>query len=290
MRTVVVGAGPAGVAFAVQFTRMGGTCTLYEKKRIGGLINNAWRVENSVFLKEPTGGEEIAKILEEQLAKWKIPVVNSEVLEATYLPDESEFEILTDEYNVRADYLVDATGTVSKKHPLIETLPDEIKKYCFYEIADMPEISGGRIAVIGGGDAAFDYSLNLSSNNSIDIYNRSSRIKSLGLLVELADKNPAISYNDNLELKSAEAGVSAALKLLFDGPGGQYEREYDYLLIAMGREPAVFFVTNHKIAQNNQQLWIIGDKTNGLYRQMTIAAGQGIETAMKIYDKIAPSV
>ena len=55
----------------------------------------------------------------------------------------------------------------------------------------------------------------------------------------------------------------------------------DYLLIAVGRKPNLDFISRQ--ALENPNLFQIGDVKNGLYRQTSIAIGDGIATAMNIY-------
>ncbi|HHI03008.1 MAG TPA: FAD-dependent oxidoreductase, partial [candidate division Zixibacteria bacterium] len=43
---IIIGAGPAGIAAAIQLKRSGLNPAIFEKKKIGGLLNNANLVEN----------------------------------------------------------------------------------------------------------------------------------------------------------------------------------------------------------------------------------------------------
>ena len=58
-----------------------------------------------------------------------------------------------------------------------------------------------------------------------------------------------------------------------------------YLLIAVGREPALDFLDNDidiNRLRKMGRLYLIGDVKNGIYRQVGITVGDGIKTAMEI--------
>ena len=64
----------------------------------------------------------------------------------------------------------------------------------------------------------------------------------------------------------------------------------DYIIFAVGREPQLNFLHNSikeklNYLTDNHKLYIIGDVANGMARQASIAASDGIKTAMIIKDK-----
>ena len=52
---VIIGAGPAGIASAIYLKRAGLDICILEKKRVGGLLHNAYLVENVPFMEENLG-------------------------------------------------------------------------------------------------------------------------------------------------------------------------------------------------------------------------------------------
>ena len=72
---------------------------------------------------------------------------------------------------------------------------------------------------------------------------------------------------------------------------GKFELEVDYLIIAIGRtEQKDFYsenlLSNEKILIENKLLALAGDVKNGLFRQTSIAVGDGIKCAMEIYHSL----
>jgi thioredoxin reductase (NADPH) len=74
------------------------------------------------------------------------------------------------------------------------------------------------------------------------------------------------------------------------GGGREFELETGYLVIAVGREPCLGFLSpdlleKWDILVRQEILYPIGDVGNDRYRQTAIAVGDGVLAAMKIADK-----
>ena len=59
------------------------------------------------------------------------------------------------------------------------------------------QVEGKRVVIVGSGDAAFDYALNLGRKNKVIILNRGDKPKCLPLLWERAQKVANITYQDD---------------------------------------------------------------------------------------------
>ncbi len=77
---------------------------------------------------------------------------------------------------------------------------DDWSQSLFYEVYPLIGEKDKEIVIIGAGDAAFDYALNLSCNNRVTILNRGSKIKALPLLFDRIQVNKAIRYLTNTEI------------------------------------------------------------------------------------------
>jgi len=147
------------------------------------------------------------------------------------------------------------------------------------------------IVIVGAGDAAFDYALNLTKNrNSVTILNRGRDVKCLGLLWERAKVDSAIEYRAETPVSAVEVDetgntISGAGRLRVQTEAGEFI-EADYLLFAIGRVPQTDFLSAELVNQNVKGLYFVGDVRNGLYRQAAIAAGDGLRAAMDIYFKM----
>lgn len=273
----IIGAGPAGIACAIQLKRFGLNSTVFEKKELGGLIKNANLIENYLGFPNGITGVEYVEIIKKQFEQYNIPVRKEEVLQ---VKKQGDSFLVNNEYVI--DYLVIATGTKPKVLDL--EIYSEIKDKVFCEVADMPQIKNEVIAIVGAGDAAFDYALNLSKDNKVKILNRSNRIKALPLLVDRARDNINIDYIEDFQLCRVDniENEKNKFKLLSqDGVG----LEVNYLLCAIGREPNDILLKNYKKElKDDPNLFIIGDVKNGILRQTSVATGDGLKAATEIYE------
>ena len=195
---------------------------------------------------------------------------------------ESKFKITTNKALYFSRYLIIASGTKAKRLPY--PLSEEVLKRVFYESYKMINLENKKIIIIGGGDAAFDQALNLSKHNKITILNRNAQHKCLPLLFRRVESNNRIIYRNMTEVKSikeAKEGLIVDIEKEIATP-----LNCDYILGAIGREPALEFNLTEKNLIDDlvlkSRLYYIGDVKNDLFRQSTIAAGEGIKAAMKI--------
>lgn len=284
---IIIGAGPSGISCAIQLARYGVKFLIFEKKKIGGLLLNANLVENYPGFSEGIRGIELVDRLRRHLKKWKIKVRFEEVKECDFKGN--IFVIKTDKKKYFSQFLVVATGTSPKKikNKGITSLP---KERVFYEVYHLFHVKNKKIAIIGAGDAAFDYALNLCRNNEVFILNRSNVIKALPLLVERIRKKSSVRYLENIKLKESQFKKDKVI-LIYEKNGEILTQRFDFLLIAIGREPNIKFLSDEiikreKDLKRRELLYFIGDVKRGVYRQVAICCGDGILCAMKIYRRL----
>ncbi len=284
-KVAVIGAGPSGISAVIQLKRYGIDPVLLEKEEIGGLLKNANLVENYLGFPKGISGRQLIKLFKKQLESHRIYPIFEEVLKVDY--QDNIFVIATTKSLFVAEILVLASGTIPKKINDFK-IPYEVNKRIFYEIYNLDGIKNKKIAIVGAGDAAFDYALNLSKNNEIVILNRSNNVKCLPLLFERAMKNENISYMESININKVlyQNNLLTLSCRHFDEPT---KIDVSYLLIAIGRKPNVGFLSENlkenllKLKELNK-LYMIGDLQNGIYRQTAIAVGDGIKAAMRIYN------
>ncbi|MCP4218357.1 MAG: NAD(P)/FAD-dependent oxidoreductase [bacterium] len=300
----IIGAGPAGIACALQLKRYGIPCLLFEKNRAGGLLQNANLVENYPGFPQGITGLQLVERLQEQLRVNDIPVTYQEVRKVEF--KDGGFAICTSEAVHHAGILVAAAGTAPRQmgtapvnengdfpssSASVRIMEPGLEKKIFYDVYSLVKEKSRRFLVIGAGDAAFDYALNLSRHNDVVIANRGTKVKALPLLMERVDRNPRITYWDDMPLKKIARGIARrgtnTLSVTLCRQGEEVVSQFDFLLCAIGREPQVgyygsFLREKAKELKAKEMFYEIGDVVNGIYRQAVIAAGNGIETAMKI--------
>jgi thioredoxin reductase len=285
---LIVGAGPAGMAAALQLKRYGVDCTLFEKARLGGLLHNANLVENYLGFPGGIPGPELVAWFERQLAAAGVSVTQAEVLSLDY--DGHKFQLRTPTGEYEASIAVVASGTQPRRFTQFD-VPEAVQGRVHYEAAPLLHLEEKQIAIVGGGDAAFDYALNLGKKNEVTILNRSATVKCLPLLWERVQAAKGIRYCANTEVLSVLEGVQGGIFIAHTSPEGATLLQADYLIGALGREACRDYITPVLTEQAEElrkrgMLYLIGDVKNEHYRQTAIATGEGILAAMKIYETL----
>jgi thioredoxin reductase len=276
---IIIGAGPAGIAAAVQLKRFGFSPFVIDREgEGGGLVKNAYLIENYPGFPKGISGIKFAKLLKVQLKRFKIQVHKGNVKEIDY--SNNIFQIKTEKYIFYSNILIVASGSIPKKLNVkgYDKIPmDKI----FYEIFPLRQVNKKRIVIIGGGDIAFDYALTLAKNNEVKIIFRKERPSCIPALEKLVRKNKICCYNNTklIELKRnlneiLIECISKSKRVCF---------HTDYFVIAIGREPNMEFLPKKLRKEIPNKLYFIGDVAHCDKRQVAIAVADGISTAMNIY-------
>ena len=284
----IIGAGPAGIAAAIQLKRYGITPVVLERDSIGGLLRNANLVENYPGFPEGIPGLELVDLFEEQVKRASLDIRREEVVSVGF--EGGVFLVETTGARFQTHILVAASGTKPRRFDDLEIHP-ELEDKVFYEVYPLLGERGKEVAIVGAGDAAFDYALNLSRKNRVTILNRTNELKCLPLLWERALENSNIKYLENTEIKKLRTKSGKAMTLECTGPNGLFELEVDYLIGAIGREPNLDFLSSAVAGQieglrSQGILFLIGDVKNEIFRQTSIAVGDGVMAAMQIANNL----
>ena len=284
--TAIIGAGPAGIATAIQLSRFGLKTVIFEKQEIGGLLRNANLVENYPGFPSGISGLRLADLMEKHLLNSKLDIRFAEAANVDY---NSDFVIETDLGICKSKTLVIASGT-NPEDIDISGLSEARERTVFTEVYPIADCQDKFIGIIGAGDASFDYALNLSKKNRVTINNRTDKRVCLPLLWNRAQCVGNIEYRDFCSLVSAKSDENR-IQLNWNRAGREFSEIVDYLLLAIGRKPNLDFIGKNlhsKISGLEEMglLHFVGDVKNGSFRQASIAAGQGVYAAMALHQKL----
>jgi thioredoxin reductase len=285
---IIIGAGPGGLATALQLKRYGINPLVFEQEQIGGLLHNANLVENYPGFPGGIPGPELVQLFKDQAQDLLTTIAHARVEELNYL--ENKFRVTTAKQVYQSRTVVIATGTKPRQFSDIN-IPVDLQNRVYYEVYPLLDLHGKRIAITGAGDAAFDYALNLGESNDILILNRGEQISCLPLLWERARKSPRIQYFQNTRISQLSTTPDKKMVLECSTPIGHNILKVDFLIGAIGRDPQLDIVSGQFVEkaiqlESSGDLYYVGDVVNGLYRQTAIAVGDGILTAMKIYGRL----
>jgi thioredoxin reductase (NADPH) len=259
---VIIGAGPAGVSAAVQLKRLGTPVCLVDKKGIaGGLVENAYCIENYSGLEEPVKGSEFANRIRKNLSSFDLEITKFDVKKITTV---GPYKKISDDKgnSILAKEIIIAVGTVPNKY-VSSTIPED---RLFYDLTSLKNSQLFKdvetISIIGGGESALDYALSLSElGKNVILYVRSNKLKAAKRLIDLVEKNKQINIRYN--------------SIVEDG---------DLFLAAIGRRTALDNI-NVALGIVEEEL-IVGDARLGGLGQLGIAVGDGLIAAKKIYMRL----
>ncbi len=295
VEAVIVGAGPAGIAAAIQLQRQGVPFVLLEPQRIGGALHNAHQVENYPGFPAGLPGTELAEYFKESLLWHEIKPVRDRVVRIG-------FEAVTGLFRVHcarnaaflAEHLILATGTVARQPTNLPGWREAYGKRCFTEVTEMLDLEGQRIVVLGSGSNAFDYALTLAKHNQVAVVLRGGESRARPQLKQRVQANRGIRVGTWMELARVEV-LDEQLRLHWritgsegrKGSGQPHIDTCDHVVAAIGREATLpeFSITLEKLQDKlfrEGRIQRVGDVAHDDLRQTGVAVGEGIRAAMHV--------
>jgi thioredoxin reductase (NADPH) len=283
----VIGAGPAGCAASVQAVKLGLSAVLIDETgEPGGLVRNAYLVENYIGL-DPVPGHVLAAKMADHLERFDIRVTRSRIDNVR----RNDHLLLAEgsDLLVRCRSLIMATGTV----PLSGCIEGEATAgNVYFSPAEIPSPFPGVVAVVGGGEAAFDYALSTAKEDADTmLLVRGSEPKAAGRLLAMVSRNNLIRILYDTSVRSVTR-AGDRLMLHVSSKNGISRIPVDALLIAVGRRRTHPVTEDGLLVDSGDELrgaegaFTAGDVRSGRLGQACSAAGQGILAAAKAFEYI----
>jgi alkyl hydroperoxide reductase subunit F len=295
----IVGGGPAGVAAAVYAAR----------KRIKTiLITDDWGGQSTVSPEiqnwigdTAISGADLAKKLRGHVESYKgewLTIVSPHRAKTT--EDKGTHIVITcsDGSTHEARTLLIATGSNRRKIevPGADTFEHKGLTYC--ASCDGPLFADQDVAVIGGGNAAFETAMQLLAYcKTVTLFNRGENFRADELTVEKVLAHPKMRVEKNSTLLEV-TGEKFVNGLRFKNAAGE-EKKLDVagIFVEIGLVPNTDWVKSvvkmNEIGQiisdpytqrtSNARIWAAGDCTDGKYHQNNIAAGDAVKALEDIY-------
>jgi thioredoxin reductase (NADPH) len=281
---IVIGAGPAGIAATIYLKRGGFDPLLFESEQPGGLLRCANLVENYPGFPGGIEGPQLVELFCRHLESVGGTVTKAAV---NMLRPKGDGSFIASssigEFTARA--VIIATGTKARRIELPGMTKLEGRTVFYHLIELLAQVKNGEdIVIYGGGDAAFDQGIDLRKRgHRVTVLSRS-RPRCLPLLLERA---LAIDVR-TIEGRSIKMVNEQGKELLLELDDSGTIRA-DRLLIACGRESRLEMLDPSILAgigpvdrpvTNTPGLYLAGDVVSGEKRQVGIAVGSGISSAM----------
>jgi len=297
---IIIGGGPAGVAAAVYAARKR-LKTLFVTAEWGGQSVVSEQIYNWIGTVSLSGNE-LAENFKKHLKANEgesLEIKSGEKVTSLEKVD-AGFKIKTDgNKEFEGKTVLVATGSGRKKIPAKNADKFENKGLTYCASCDGPLFADMDVAVIGGGNAAFESAAQLLAYcKSVTLFNRSDTFKADAITVEKVLKNPKMAAVKNVDVIEVK-GEQFVEGLVYRDRDTDEEKELKVagIFVEIGQIPNTDFVKNIlpldeigriKIDPWTQKtevpgIWAAGDATTVLYHQNNIAAGDAVRALEDIY-------
>lgn len=157
---IIIGGGPAGASAGIYLASRGLNPIIFEKSKIGGTVGNVSSVTHYLTVCNTETGETFSNKLITQLEKYKIPVINEEIISTELEGNIKKIKTSSGTYETKAVIL--ANGTTPRKLGIIGEEELLGKGVCTTPYTEGKLYNDKEIVVVGGADGALKEAIYLS--------------------------------------------------------------------------------------------------------------------------------
>lgn len=296
---LIIGGGPAGISAAVWCKRLGVECLLLEEQaQLGGQL---FTIYNEIIdypgIQAENGIEMQRKMVQHFIDMDCLYEANTKVISIDERSKTVKVKQQEAEKEIGYTYLILATGSSQRKLgvPGEQQMIDRGEVYS--ASADGERLKGKRVALIGGGDRAFEGAHLLASKaKEVYLIHRSTHFKAREQYVEKVLSNPGIKVITDTEV-TAIHGKHHVTSIDLKRKNSEWQNlSVDAVLIRLGVAPNVelikekvtttqsgLIVINEVHQSSNPAIYAIGDAcTTPLFSSISSSAGQGAIVAKHV--------
>jgi alkyl hydroperoxide reductase subunit F len=299
---IIIGGGPAGVAAGVYAARKR-LKTLFLTYDFGGQSTVSPDIQNWIGTKS-ISGEALGRQLKEHLYAYEgenFQIKTGVKVRSVSKAGEQNFTVVTEEgetFDARA--VLVTTGAARRRLEVPGAKEYEQKGITYCASCDGPVFTDQDVAVIGGGNAAFETVMQLTAYcRSVTLLNRGPEFKADQITVEKVQAHPKVKLIVNAEIQEIRGQQFVTTLVYRDAASGENkELPVTGIFVEIGFVPATGFVkdlvkttphgaimVDHRSQRTSVPgVWAAGDCTDGLYHQNNIAAGDAIKALEDIYN------
>lgn len=291
---IIIGGGAAGMNAALYAGRGGMKTLLLEKVSCGGQAVKTYEIDNYLGFADNPTGLELAKAMETHAKKFGAEFKAENVKEIRDA-DKAVKTVVTRKNEYKTKTIIFATGATPKKLGIDgeDKFAGAGVSYC--ATCDGAFFKGKDVAVIGGGNTAFEDALYLARFcENVYLLNRSKRFRAAATLVEQVRANPKITIYTDIVSESFE-GAASLERVIVQNTATQ-ERGYFNIagaVVAIGVTPESalakscgvetcplgFIKTDMYLKTNLNGVFAAGDARVTPLRQVITAAADGAVAA-----------
>ncbi|RSX57453.1 thioredoxin-disulfide reductase [Bifidobacterium samirii] len=294
---VIIGSGPAGYTAAIYLGRAGyRPLVVAGALTPGGQLVNTTEVENFPGFPDGIMGPDLMDAMQRQAERFGARLVYDDVVSADLTGDVKTLTLDGGDV-LHARAVVVTTGSRYRKLgvPGEEEFSGRGVSYC--ATCDGFFFRGRPIAVVGGGDSAFEEALFLSRfGSSVTIVHRRGEFRASAIMVERARQNEKIAFATNAVVERVNGDDSGATSLTLRDvvTGETTDLPAEGVFVAIGHTPSTGFldgaveldddgyivVDGASTRTSAAGVFAAGDVVDRTYRQAISAAGMGCRAAL----------
>lgn len=281
----IIGAGPGGMTAALYASRAGYRTVVFEKMTAGGQMGLTHLIENFPGIVKTTGFD-LAMTLSNQIQNFKAELMSAEVLKIE--KGEEAYQIVTSSETYQAKSIILALGA-SPRNLGVEgeiRLRGSGVSYC--ATCDGNFYRGADVAVVGGGNTAFEDALFLANLcRKVYLIHRREEFRAEKVLQQEVFAKSNIEVITNATVQDIE-GKFEVEKILLQKDGESMELPVQGVFVAVGTVPNSgpvkdlvaldeygYIVTDQNMKTSAEGVFAVGDVRNTVLRQIITACADG---------------
>lgn len=282
----IIGSGPGGMSAAIYASRAGLKTVIFEKATIGGQMSYTNEIENYPGI-DKTSGFDLAMILDGQAKRFNTEFINENVNEIK--KDGGLFCINTSGGEYLAHTVILALGASPRNLGLESEsrLRGSGVSYC--ATCDGNFYRGADVAVVGGGNTAFEDALFLANIcRKVYIIHRRDEFKAENILQEQVKKTKNIELVVNSVSKDIIGKFEVNGIVVENKDGTTREIEVQGIFVAVGTVPQSdlvkdlvelneygYIITDKNMQTSIPGIFAVGDVRDTVLRQVVTACADG---------------
>jgi alkyl hydroperoxide reductase subunit F len=292
---VIVGAGPAGITAGVYAARKRMHVQMITVD-IGGQAALSWDIENYLGYQFITGQELVEKF-KEHLQKFDVELRENE--KATMVEKSGDVvKIETEKGQYTAKTVVVASGRRPRKLGVEGEEAFRNKGITYCATCDAPLFAGMDVAVIGGGNAGFDATLQLIKiAKKIYLIEGQPVLTADRVMIEKAKESGKVVFYPDTRVKRIY-GEQLVQGMEIERGAQREDLSVDGIFVEIGSTPVSDFVRGVKkdkrgeiivdcsCETNVAGIFAAGDVTNVFAKQIIVACGEGAKAALAAFDHV----
>lgn len=293
-KVLILGSGPTGFSAALYAARADLAPTVLTGMQLGGQAALTYTIENYPGFPDGVGGPELGELFQKQAERFGAKVEFDTANEVDF--SQRPYKVTTDNGEYFADTLIIGTGA----SPVHLEIPGEVEmtgrgvSYC--ATCDGWFFKDKKVAVVGGGDSAFEEALFITRYaSSVTIIHRREEFRAGAILQKRANEHPKMNFITNTivtEINQGEKLTTLKLKNVVTNEESDFDA--DGLFIFIGHTPNTqmfegklemselgYIKVNEKMETGFPGVYAAGEAADPYFRQVVTSAGMGAAAAIQ---------